>query len=100
MRLFRQAWTAIEAEEWTAHDAWAAVFSILAYFLVGIGVAGTLLLQAWGFVTLAAGIACVVVMLRIIDPKLRAISTEFETREAGYLRQLDRMTRWESRDGR
>jgi len=64
------------------------------------GVAGVLLLQVWGFVTLAGGIACTVVMLRIIDPKLRAISTEFETKEAHYLERLNRVTRWESNDER
>jgi hypothetical protein len=100
MNLFRKHWTAVEAEEWTPHDIWAAVLSAAGYFLVAVGVAGVLLLQVWGFITLAAGIVCTVVMLRIIDPKLRAISTEFETKEAHYLERLNKVTRWETNDGR
>ena len=100
MSLFRTHWTPAEAEEWTAHDFWASVLSILSFLLVAIGVAGSLLLQLWGFVTLALGIACILLMLRIIDPKLKAISEEFERKEARYLEHLDKTTRWEVHDGR
>lgn len=100
MSLFKTHWTPIEAEEWTSHDVWASVFSILSYFLVTVGLAGALLLQTWGFVTLAAGIVCILLMFRIIDPKLRAISEDFEKKEAQYLARLDRTTRWEVDDGR
>jgi hypothetical protein len=95
MSLFKKDWSPVEAEEWTRHDLWASVFSILTYLFTAIGVAGTLLFQVWGFVTLIAALACMVVMLRIIDPKLRAISTEFEAREAHYLERIDRTQRWE-----
>jgi len=100
MTLFKRDWTANEAEEWTRHDFWASLFSILSYFLVTIGIAGALLLQVWGFVTLALGLGAVVVMFRIIDPKLKAISSEFEGKEAQYLADLDRLTRWEASDER
>lgn len=100
MSLFREHWTAVEAEEWTPHDFWAAVLSALVYVLVSVGVAGALLLQVWGFVTLAASLVCAVLMFRIIDPKLRAISADFEAKEAHYLERLDRVTRWEVGDGR
>jgi hypothetical protein len=96
MSLFRREWTPVEAEEWTAHDLWASVFSIGTYVFTTLGVAGSLLLQAWGFVALALAVVCLVLMLRVIDPKLRAISTEFESREAHYLEQIDRATRWEA----
>ena len=100
MSLFKTDWTPIEAEEWTAHDFWASVLSIFSYLLIAIGVAGTLLLQVWGFVTLIVGVACIFLMLRIIDPKLKAISEEFEQKEAHYLDHLDKTTRWEATDGR
>jgi len=100
MSLFRRAWTPIEAEEWTAHDLWASIFSVLAYLLTAVGVAGALLFQVWGFAATVAGVACIVLMIRVIDPKLRAISVEFETKEAHYLERLDRATRWEDQDGR
>jgi len=100
MSLFKKDWTPIEAEEWTAHDFWASVLSILSFLLVAIGVAGALLLQTWGFVTLVLGVVCILLMLRIIDPKLKAISEEFERKEARYLEHLDKTTRWEVHDGR
>jgi hypothetical protein len=100
MKLFRRDWTAVEAEEWTKHDFWASVFSIGAYVFTAIGVAGALLLQTWGFVTLALAVACVILMFKVIDPKLRAISAEFESREAHYLEQLERAQRWEESDER
>jgi Na+/proline symporter len=100
MKLFRRDWTAVEAEEWTAHDFWASVFSAGAYVFTTLGVAGALLLRPWGFVALALAIACVVLMFRVIDPKLRAISAEFESREAHYLEQLDKTQRWEQGDER
>jgi hypothetical protein len=100
MSLFRRDWTAIEAEEWTAHDFWASVFSIGAYLFTALGVAGSLLLQAWGFAALGLAVVCIVLMLRVIDPKLRAISTEFEAKEAKYLEQINRSTRWEADDER
>jgi small-conductance mechanosensitive channel len=100
MTLFKRDWTPVEAEEWTHHDFWASVFSILSYFLVTIGIAGALLLQVWGFVTLALGVASALIMFRVIDPKLKAISGDFEAKEAQYLADLDRVTRWEASDER
>ena len=100
MSLFRKTWTPVEAEEWTAHDLWASVLSILSFFLVAVGVAGALLVQTWGFVALVLGVACILLMLRIIDPKLKAISEEFEQKEARYLEHLEQTTRWEVHDGR
>jgi len=100
MSLFKRDWTAIEAEEWTSHDVWASLFSAASFFLMAVGVAGSLLLQTWGFVTLGLALVCVWVMFRIIDPKLRAISTDFEAKEAAYIEQLDRATRWEADDER
>lgn len=100
MTLFKRDWSAAEADEWTAHDAWAGLFSMFSYVLVAIGVAGALLLQVWGFAALAAGIVCVVLMVKIIDPKLRAVSRDFEERQAEYVERLERATRWEARDGR
>ncbi len=100
MSLFKRDWTPIEAEEWTRHDLWASALSAASFFLTAVGVAGSLLLQTWGFVTLGLALVCVYVMFRIIDPKLRAISTDFEAKEAAYIEQLDRAIRWEKDDGR
>jgi len=100
MSLFKRDWTPTEAEEWTSHDLVASILSILTFFLATVGVAGALLLQVWGWVALALCVVCLVAMFKIIDPKLRAISTDFEAKEAKYLADLDRVTRWEADDER
>lgn len=100
MRLLRRDWTPSDAEEWTMHDVVASLLSIACYLLVTIGVAGALLLRPWGFVALVLAAVCGVAMWRIVDPKLRAVSREFEQREAAYLQHVERTTRWETHDGR
>ena len=100
MSLFKHDWTPVEAEEWTSHDLAASILSILSFFLATIGIAGVLLFQVWGVVTLVLSLVCMVLMYKIIDPKLRAISTDFEAKEAKYLAEIDRVTRWEAGDER
>jgi len=34
-------------------------------------------------------------MYKIIDPKLKAMSTAFEKKQEGYIDRLDKATRWE-----
>jgi hypothetical protein len=63
---------------------WASVLSIL---FPGGGRAGALL-QVWGFVA-HLGVVASLLMLRIIDPKLKAISAEFEQKGAPS-RHLDK----------
>jgi small-conductance mechanosensitive channel len=88
-------WTSEQADEWTIHDLLAAVLAILSYALTLVGIAGALLLRTWGFVALAAGIASVVLMYLVIDPKLRAMSKAFAQRQDEFLKHVDRTTRWE-----
>ncbi len=94
--LFAKDWTPEEADEWTVHDVAASVFSAAAYVGVAVGIAGSLLLQWWGFVSLAAGILSAFLMYRIIDPKLRAMSLAFEAKETDYIERADKATRWEA----
>ncbi len=93
--LFRKNWTPEEADEWTVHDVMASALSALCYLLVAVGVAGALFLRWWGFVALVAGIVCGFVMYKIIDPKLAALSVDFEEKQKEYIDRLDRTTRWE-----
>jgi hypothetical protein len=95
MTLFRKDWTAHEADHWTRHDLLACVFGVLAFVLVTIGVAGALLLQTWGFITLALSLVFTWLTFKVIDPKLRALSEDFENRQAEYLDAIDRRNRWE-----
>ena len=52
-----------------------------------------------GFVFLALGIVATVFMHWIIDPKLGAVSADYEERQAGYLEDLERGVRWEKPTG-
>jgi hypothetical protein len=95
--VFRRKWTAYEADEWTKEDYWALVFSSFSYLLITIGSALCFLLPLWGILTTGAGLVCAGVMYWIIDPKLRTISLDYETRQKEYLEELDRIMSWERR---
>jgi hypothetical protein len=95
MSIFKENWTPAEADGWSAHDVWATVLSVAAYVLVLIGTARAILLQWDGFVMLVVGAVCIVVMFKVINPKLRAISTEYEKKQKDYLDQLERQVRRE-----
>jgi len=95
MELSRKDWSPDQADEWTIHDLLASLLSVVAYMLTAIGVAGALLLRVWGFVALVVGIVSVVLMYRVIDPKLRAMSEAFAKRQDEFLKHVDKTTRWE-----
>jgi membrane protein YdbS with pleckstrin-like domain len=99
MSLLKRSWSRQEAEEWTVHDLLASLLSVASYFLVAIGVAGSLLLQVWGYVTLVIGIVCAVVMHLIIDPKLKAASSSYSERQSEYGDRIERLNRWEEDGG-
>ena len=99
MGLFKQSWSRQEAEEWSVHDLLASLLSVASYFLVAIGVAGSLLLQIWGYVTLVIGIACAVLMHMVIDPKLKAASSSYGERQSEYGDRIERLNRWEEDSG-
>jgi predicted tellurium resistance membrane protein TerC len=99
MSLFKKSWTADEADGWTQQDFWACVFGVLAFFLVTIGIAGALLLQAWGYVALAFALVFTWLTYKVIDPKLRAMSQAFEEKQADYLDEVERQNRWEREHG-
>lgn len=95
MSFFRRQWTAHEADEWTKEDFWACVFSSLSYILLMIGLALLFLLPWWGLMVTAAGLLCVWLMYRVIDPKLRTVSADYELKQKQYLKELDRIMKWE-----
>ena len=55
-----------------------------------VGVAKLLLLQPSGFTYTVAAIVSGFVVFWVIDPKLRAVSTDYEAKQARYLQQLER----------
>ncbi len=95
MPFFRRQWTAHEADEWTKEDFWACVFSSLSYILMMIGLALLFLLPVWGAIVFAAGLVCAWLMYRAIDPKLRTVSADYELKQKKYLKELDRIMKWE-----
>ena len=96
--MIRRNWSAHEADEWTKEDWTAIVLSPLCYVLITIGAALSILLQISGYIMLAIGIGLTVVLHLVIDPKLKAISNEYETKQQKYLQELEAKVRWQSID--
>ncbi len=95
MPLIRRTWTAKEADEWTREDWITVVISPLCYILLTLGVLWSVLLRPIGFIVMGIGIIGVYIMHWIIDPKLKAISEDYEKKQKLYLEKLERAVRWE-----
>jgi hypothetical protein len=88
----RRRWTAAEAEQWTRED-WMVI--VLSPFVLGglmIGVVWSLLLIPVGYLVLTASVLGCFLIWWIIDPKLRAVSAEYEQQQAGYIDQNEALT--------
>jgi Na+/proline symporter len=93
--LIRRSWTPEEADDWSRED-WIAIFlSPVVYALIIIGIARLLLGQLDGVIATLAGIACAFLLYWVIDPKLRAVSVDYEAKQAAYLDELERSVRWD-----
>jgi len=99
MALLRRTWTPGDADEWTKEDWYTIVISPLAYVLLMVGTALSLMLLPAGYIILAIGIGLTILMHWIIDPKLKVISGEYEKRQRDYLEELERAARWEANNG-
>lgn len=95
MSWIKKDWTASEADQWTKEDWLAIIISPVVYFLLAIGVAFSLLMRWYGWIILGCSIVLLVIMVRIIDPKLKAISEDYEIKQKEYLEDLERISRWE-----
>jgi Na+/proline symporter len=93
--LIKRDWSPEDADEWTREDWMAIVLSPLSYVALMVGLALAILKLWIGVVVLAFGLACAAVMYWVIDPKLRAISAEYEKRQKEYLDGLEKIVRWE-----
>jgi len=93
--IIKRDWTAEEADEWTREDWLAIILSPLSYMTLMIGLALALLKMWAGVALFLFGIACTAVMAWIVDPKLQAISEEYEKKQKQYLEHLERVMRWE-----
>jgi hypothetical protein len=95
MSWIKRRWTAVEADRWTKEDYLTFIISPLVYGLLMIGSALSLLLLWYGFVLLGVGVALLLLMLWVIDPKLKAISEDYEHKQKHYLEDLEKIERWE-----
>lgn len=95
MSWIKKEWTAQQADRWTKEDYLTFIISPVIYFLLALGVALSLLLLWYGWVILAVSLILLVVMIKIIDPKLKAISEDYEIKQKEYLEDLERIERWE-----
>ena len=95
MGWIKKDWTAGEADRWTKEDYITFVLSPLIYFLLAVGVAMSLLLLWYGWILLGISIILLVIMIKIIDPKLKAISEGYEIEQKKYLQELEKIARWE-----
>ena len=98
MGFIRRQWTPRDAEKWTKEDTITVIISPLIYVALMIGLALSLLLIPAGCIILAAGIVLLLIMIYIIDPKLSAVSEEFERKQKNYLIDLEKKIKWEDRD--
>ncbi len=95
MGWIKKDWTAREADRWTKEDFVTFIISPLIYILLAVGVAMSLLLLWYGWVLLGISVILLVIMFKIIDPKLKAISEDYEIKQKEYLQELEKIARWE-----
>ncbi len=95
MSWIKRKWTTQEADRWSKEDYLSFIISPLIYILLALGVALSLLLLWYGWVILGACVVLFIVMFRIIDPKLKAISEDYEAKQKKYLEDLEKIVRWE-----
>ena len=98
MSFIKRNWTAGEADEWRKEDWFTIIISPVAYILIMIGIALSCFLLWTGFIILVAGIIATILMHWIIDPKLKAISDEYEKNQKHYIQELEHSVRWEEKD--
>ena len=96
--LIRRSWTPEQADSWSREDWIAIVLSPLVFGIGMIGLAKLLLLQPSGFTLTAAALVGGFVVYWVIDPKLRAVSADYEAKQAQYLERLERQLHWEYGD--
>jgi len=97
MAIIRKNWKPEEAENWTREDWIVIIISPLCYVGLSVGIALSFLFMKTGFIILGITIILIILMHWIIDPKLKAISTDFEKKQLHYLEELEKIMRWEER---
>jgi len=95
MGWIKTKWSANEADRWTKEDYLTFIISPLIYLLLAVGVALSLLFVWYGWFLVAMSLILLWIMIKIIDPKLKAISEDYERKQKKYLEELEKIARWE-----
>ena len=90
----RRTWTAEEADGWSREDWIAIVLSPISMALAMVGAANLFLLQASAIWELTLAVLAAIAVFWVIDPKLKAVSVEYENQQASYLTRLEERMRW------
>ena len=98
MSIIKKDWSSEEADSWTKEDFFAVVLSVISYLMVFIGTCYTFLLQTIGFLLLVLGALLAFFTFRIINPKLNAVSADYEKKQKKYLENLEKIIKWEEID--
>jgi len=98
MSIIKKDWSSAEADSWTKEDFFAVVLSIISFLMIFIGTCYAFLLESIGFLLLAIGALLIYFTFRIINPKLNAISADYEKKQKKYLENLDKIIKWEEID--
>jgi Na+/proline symporter len=98
--LIRRQWTPEQVGDWTREDWIAVILSPLVYAALMIGVTKVLLLQPGGILLVVAAVLGTLAIYWVIDPKLRAVSTDYEAQQEEYVKQLEQRLRWQDEGGR
>ena len=88
-------YTPEQAEKWGWEELLACIFAPASYIFVSLGLALLILLRPMGWVYLAIGLISTALMYFVIDPKLRAVSDEYERRQAEFLKHVESVSKWE-----
>jgi hypothetical protein len=91
-------YTPEQAEKWGWEELVASIGAPAGYIFISIGLALVLLLKPIGWVYLIIGIVSTLVMYFVMDPKLRAVSDEYERRQAEFLKHVESISKWEGKD--
>jgi len=96
MKGIKTRWSPEEADLWTKEDYLTFIISPLIYFLLALGGIWCLLLRWYGWVVLGVSGLLIWLMIKIIDPKLKALSHDYEKKQKQFLEELEKIERWEN----
>ena len=95
-QFIKRQWSADEAQAWSREDWIAIILSPLVYGCVMFCMVRLLLMQFAGIWLLLAAVAGSLAIYWVIDPKLRAVSIEYEQKQSAYAAELEKRMRWEN----